>query len=138
MKCRSQLTIFKSSCLTVIDKLELFNLTETEEAVIFQGKYLNCGLSSRVTTVDFWQARPPQWHSHSQHAVASCYVLFRKIQVRKRSCRSYLSWRPCRGCWWLRLNKTAFKKMCFETSVKLARNPNIFQIPNHDRPNGRN
>ena len=80
MKCRSQLAIFEFSCLTVIDKLELFDLTETEEAV--KGKYLNCGLSSRVAN-----------------------------EIRNA-----------------------------DTSVKLARNPNIFQIPNHDRhsPNGRN
>ena len=86
MKCRSQLTIFEFSCLTVIDKLELFDLTETEEAVIFQRKYLNCGLSSRAATVYFWQARPPKWQSHCQRAVAAFYI-FRKIQARPQSCR---------------------------------------------------
>ena len=32
------LNIFEFNCLTVIDKLELFDLTETEEAVIFPRK----------------------------------------------------------------------------------------------------
>ena len=119
IKCRAQLTIFEFSCLTVIDKLELFDLTETEEAVIFPRKIFKLWIVE--------QGRHGRFLAGKTATVAATLpacsrrILFRKIQVRPRSCRSYLSWRPCRGCLWFRNA---------ETPVKLARNPKFFQIPN--------
>ena len=54
---------------------------------------------SRQSTVDFWQARPPQWQPDHWHvapsAALSVATLYLQNPGRPRSCWPYLSWRPC-------------------------------------------
>ena len=46
----------------------------------------NWSMSTRATTLDFWQSRKPYWQPDCRRATRLCHVLFRKVQAGGLAC----------------------------------------------------